>query len=234
MCEKSVATFAARIKIHTVGPPCQSSCAVSSYHRQKIHLSSICLYVKTWIRTFAPPRLLSQGSQRPGNASSKYTFYDSFITEDSCSISHIIYRHAAAAVFFSLWCNSLMRVRSAPFLRFLDHSQWHTTFGRAALDEGSARRRDLYPTTHNTLKGKASMTPEEFEPAIPASERPQTLALDRSATRNGVLAILASLNNRRHDLLHYFVLKLWHRPWEQRAFMLQTKSLPTCRNSTRA
>jgi hypothetical protein len=30
------------------------------------------------------------------------------------------------------------------------------------------------------------MPPAGFEPAIPASERPQTNALDRAATRNGV------------------------------------------------
>ena len=28
----------------------------------------------------------------------------------------------------------------------------HTTIGRTPLDEGSARRRDLYLTTHNTRK----------------------------------------------------------------------------------
>jgi hypothetical protein len=30
----------------------------------------------------------------------------------------------------------------------LDHTQTHTTVGRTPLDEGSARRRDLYLTTH--------------------------------------------------------------------------------------
>ena len=33
---------------------------------------------------------------------------------------------------------------------FLDHTQRRTTVGRAPLDEWSARRRDLYLTTHNT------------------------------------------------------------------------------------
>ena len=41
---------------------------------------------------------------------------------------------------------------------------------------------DLYLTTHNTHKTQTSMTPAGFEPAIPASERPQTHALDRAAT----------------------------------------------------
>jgi hypothetical protein len=33
---------------------------------------------------------------------------------------------------------------------FLDHTQRRTTLGRTPLDEWSARRRDLYLTTHNT------------------------------------------------------------------------------------
>jgi len=44
----------------------------------------------------------------------------------------------------------------------------HTTLGRA-LDERSARRRDLYLTTHNTHKGQKSMPPAGFAPAFPAS-----------------------------------------------------------------
>ena len=39
-----------------------------------------------------------------------------------------------------------------PFLMFLDHTQRRTTVGRTPLDEGSARRRDLYLTTHDTHK----------------------------------------------------------------------------------
>ena len=58
----------------------------------------------------------------------------------------------------------------------------HTTFGRTPLDEGSARRRDLYLTTHNTHKRQTSMPQVGFEPAIPVSERPQTHALDRTDT----------------------------------------------------
>jgi hypothetical protein len=46
----------------------------------------------------------------------------------------------------------------------------HTTLGRTPLDEESARRSDLYLTTHNTHKRQTSMPP--FEPTIPVSERP--------------------------------------------------------------
>ena len=40
--------------------------------------------------------------------------------------------------------------RFSSFTRFLDHTQRRTTIGRTPLDEWSARRRDLYLTTHNT------------------------------------------------------------------------------------
>jgi len=36
------------------------------------------------------------------------------------------------------------------FLMFRDHTQWRATVGRTPLDEWSARRRDLYLTTHDT------------------------------------------------------------------------------------
>jgi hypothetical protein len=49
----------------------------------------------------------------------------------------------------------------------------HTTFGRTSLEEWSARRRDLYLTTHNTHKTQTSMPLAGLEPTIPASERPR-------------------------------------------------------------
>ena len=39
------------------------------------------------------------------------------------------------------------------------------------------------------------MAPARFEPAIPASERPQTHALDRAATRGGLLIYIAPVIN---------------------------------------
>jgi len=39
------------------------------------------------------------------------------------------------------------------------HSVTHTTLGRTPLDEGSARRRDLYVTTHSIHKTQISMAP---------------------------------------------------------------------------
>jgi hypothetical protein len=47
----------------------------------------------------------------------------------------------------------------ASFTRFLDHTQRRTTVGRTPLDEWSARRRDLYLTTHNTHNRQTYMPP---------------------------------------------------------------------------
>jgi len=63
-----------------------------------------------------------------------------------------------------------------------DHTQTHHTHCRSPVDEWSARRRDVNLATHNTHKRQTSMTLGGFEPAIPASERPQTHALNRVAT----------------------------------------------------
>jgi hypothetical protein len=65
----------------------------------------------------------------------------------------------------------------------------HTTLGRTPLDEGSARRRDLCLTRHNTHKRQISIPSPGFEPTIPASKRPQTHALDRVATGIGITKI---------------------------------------------
>jgi hypothetical protein len=70
-----------------------------------------------------------------------------------------------------------------------DHTERHTTVGRTPLDEGSALRRDLYLTTHNTHNRQTSIPPVGFEPVIPVSERPQNHALDRAATGIGIIII---------------------------------------------
>ena len=56
-----------------------------------------------------------------------------------------------------------------PFLMFLDHTRRRTTVGRTHLDEWSARRRDLYLTTHDTHNRQISMPPVGFEPTISAA-----------------------------------------------------------------
>jgi hypothetical protein len=48
-----------------------------------------------------------------------------------------------------LWLCSLTQAMASSSTRFLDHIQRRATVGSTPLDEWSARRRDLYLTTHN-------------------------------------------------------------------------------------
>ena len=70
----------------------------------------------------------------------------------------------------------------ASLSRFHDHTQTHSLCS-IPLDERSARRRDFYMATHDIHNRQTSMPSAGFDTAIPASERPQSHALDRSATR---------------------------------------------------
>ena len=88
------------------------------------------------------------------------------------------------------WRNSPDWARASSLGRLHDHTR-HTTVGRT-LDELSAHPRDLYSTTHNTHKRQTSMPPAGIEPVIPASERPQTRALDRAATGIGQWHVLTA------------------------------------------
>jgi hypothetical protein len=85
-------------------------------------------------------------------------------------------------IYFFPFRNRPSWARASSLSTLHDHTQTHTTLGRTPLDEWSARRRDLYLTTHNIHKRQTSMPPAGFEPAIPASERPHTHTLDRAAT----------------------------------------------------
>jgi len=81
-----------------------------------------------------------------------------------------------------LWRCGPTRATASLLLRFLDHTQRHTTVSRTPLNEWSSRRRNLYLTNHNTHNRQTSMSPAGFEPTNPASERPRTLTFDRVAT----------------------------------------------------
>ena len=69
------------------------------------------------------------------------------------------------------------------FFMFLDHTQRRATVGRTPLDKRSARRRDLYLTTHDTHNRQISMPPVGFEPTISAGERSKAARLLRSWVR---------------------------------------------------
>ena len=83
----------------------------------------------------------------------------------------------------SLTLRLLMSYMEHLFLMFLDHTQQRSTVGRTPLDEWSARRRDLYLTTHDTHNRQISTPPVGFEPTISAGERPQAAHLLRSLVR---------------------------------------------------
>jgi hypothetical protein len=55
---------------------------------------------------------------------------------------------------------------------FIDHTQRRSTVGSTPLDEWSARRTDLYLTTHDTHNRQISLLPVGFEPTISVGERP--------------------------------------------------------------
>jgi hypothetical protein len=87
-------------------------------------------------------------------------------------------------IFFPLWQNSRTRARTALPLRLVNHTQWHTTFGRTPLDEWSAHRRDLYSTTHNTQQ-------ETRHPCPRRDSNPQfQQAVGRSITHFNITVIL--------------------------------------------
>ena len=61
----------------------------------------------------------------------------------------------------------------------------HTTFDRTPLDKWSARRKDLYLTTHKPHKRETPMPPAGLESTIPARQRLQNHAFHCAATRIG-------------------------------------------------
>jgi len=56
----------------------------------------------------------------------------------------------------------------------------HTTLGRTPLNKLAARRRGPYLKTHGIHKRQTNMPLAGFETATPASEQPQTHALDNA------------------------------------------------------
>ena len=114
-------------------------------------------------------------------------------------VACIIIKYAIVIItlnFFPLRCDPVTS-HDLPWRGFVVTLR-HTTLDRATLDEWSARHRDLYLTTSNTHKRQIPMPPAGFEPTIPASERPQTHALDRAAT--GISNYLCLLSHKIHEL----------------------------------
>jgi hypothetical protein len=71
----------------------------------------------------------------------------------------VFMRHTIFCSWWFLWHCDPTRARAVSFLRFLDYTQRRTTVSRTTLDEWSARRRDLYQTTHSTRVRQTSISP---------------------------------------------------------------------------
>jgi len=80
----------------------------------------------------------------------------------------------------------------------------HTTFGRNPLDEWSARRRDLYPTTATTHKRQ--LCPGGIRTRNPNKQQPKTHAIDRAATVIGKILYINDLQDIHglNDKIHGF------------------------------
>jgi hypothetical protein len=116
--------------------------------------------------------------------------------------------------FLSFWRNSPHWTMASSSTMFLDHTQRRITVGRTPLDEGSARRRDLYLKTHDIHNRQTSMPPVGFEPTISAGERPQNYALDGAAAGIGIgiyiqsKILLQQLSNIKQLLQHPQIRKV--------------------------
>jgi len=80
-------------------------------------------------------------------------------------VTHILDRcqflcHILVALPMLFWRNRLHWASS--FRKFLHHTQRRTELSRTSLDGWSARLRDLYLTTHNTLNWQTSIPPREI------------------------------------------------------------------------
>jgi hypothetical protein len=78
----------------------------------------------------------------------------------------------------STWQHTTLTTVIGPSQRPLPDNTQHS-------QQWSARRTDLYLTTHNNHNRQISMSPATLEPTIPTSERPQINALEWVATGIG-------------------------------------------------
>ena len=97
-----------------------------------------------WLRN-APPFIKTQLSYILSSVS-KFLCLLFFV---HCSRIFISFTFYLKGIFLPLWRCGPTRTTAASFLRFLDHKQWRTTFGRTPLDEWLARLRDLCLKAHN-------------------------------------------------------------------------------------
>jgi len=115
-----------------------------------------------------------------------------FTIQAHCSLCKVRTEYLYIDIF--MWRCGPPRAMAFSILRFLDHKQQRATVGRTPLDEWAAHRRDLQLTTQNIHKRQTLIPSAGFEPAIPASERPQTYAIHRAATGTGEYLYIIEIN----------------------------------------
>ena len=93
------------------------------------------------------------------------------------------------------------------------HTHTHTTIDRTSQDEGSARHRELYLTTHIVHKRQTVKAPDGIEPASAASERPQTQALDSEAIGPSIKFRQANIQDTFNVVTTRPSLQLLTRTW---------------------
>jgi hypothetical protein len=102
---------------------------------------------------------------------------------------------------FFLWLDSPIWAWASSFLRGFTITHFrHTTVGRTPLDEGPARRRDFYLTSHNTHKRQTSMPPVGFFFACPGFSPFDTFlyCLNPFVLHVTLRSILPSLQQTQH------------------------------------
>ena len=109
-------------------------------------------------------------------------------------------------VYFFLWRWDRTAARAFSLLWVLHDTQRCTTVGRIPLDEWSARRRDLYLTTHSTANRQTSMPP-------------RTYALDRAVTEAGIILYYIILY---YIILYYIILY-----YINSVPLVRTRTIPT-------
>jgi hypothetical protein len=166
-----------------------SLCKADSRRGKQVRIHNVSLgggglTVRLYISCFMLKVMLQKSCHKHNITVSNCTYIHIYIT--TCSVTqsqcHIFF------LFFLTARHPLGGLGRLIFPGFTITLFRHTTLGRTPLYEWSAHRRDFYLTTHNTHNRQTSMPSSGFEPAIPASEWPQTDALDRTATAIDVLS----------------------------------------------
>jgi hypothetical protein len=93
------------------------------------------------------------------------TFHLNYYSSGSSSLPFFMCEDTEGNVLLLLLAvTTHLRILASLFLRFRDSTQWHNIVVRTPLDEWSARRRDLYLTTHNTQNRQYSCPRRDSNP----------------------------------------------------------------------